>query len=90
MSFTTEPTAQNGEGIRDKITFSKEAPTDKGVSRPVGNAIQNAFSIDSIPQNSENVNRIILKVKSFRRETVDNLENLIISSGKAVDFFYKV
>ncbi len=35
----------------------EEAPTKNGVSRPVGNAIQNASSTDSITENSQNVKR---------------------------------
>jgi len=40
------------------ITNKKEeAPTENGVVRPVGNALQNASSTNSIPENGENVNR---------------------------------
>ena len=39
------------------ITNREEAPTNNGVSRPVGNAIQNASSTDSISQEPDSVNR---------------------------------
>lgn len=42
------------------ITKNEEAPTHYGVSRPVGNAIQNASSIDSISQPKPSVKRKIV------------------------------
>lgn len=52
-------TAKNdGERHIYALTNKKEeAPTKNGVSRPVGNAIQNASSTDIIPEKTENVKR---------------------------------
>ena len=52
-------TAKNdGERHIYALTNKKEeAPTKNGVSRPVGNAIQNASSTNIIPENSQNVKR---------------------------------
>ena len=46
---------------------TEEAPTHYGVSRPVGNAIQNASSTDSISQNKQ-------KSNSFSKNNSENLD----------------
>ncbi len=52
----------NGENHIYSITKrNEEAPTDKGVVRPVGNALQNASSDNSIHQNQQNVNDLVKK-----------------------------
>ncbi len=62
------PEANNG------TDSSKEVPTDFGVSRPVGNAIKNASSNNSIPQNGENVKSDSQKSENeFYPESVKSL-----------------
>ncbi len=46
----------DGENHIYAITNKEEVPTNNGVARPVGNALQSTSSTNSIPEKSENVN----------------------------------
>lgn len=72
------------------ITNKKEeAPTENGVVRPVGNALQNASSANIIPENGENVkksNKNILderhsyagrRAKTANRSALENAEKML-------------
>lgn len=64
-------TKNDGKDHIYSITNRKEeTPTKTGVARPVGYALQNVSSKDSIQQNSENVNRKSKKTRFELAETI--------------------
>ena len=58
--------SENGEKI-NSFDKKEEAPTNYGVARPVGNALQNASSNDSVYQNYKKINSFEKKAASKKQ-----------------------